>query len=168
MLPATSEGEAWVRLSVMFSSKDDPLSMPEVQQLGSLSLELSERERRLSVELAEATSPWSGYLTEIGALSWLWVFGAYEVFRRAKNRDGALAEHTTFRFLNDEISEIRIALAKREARFNSAVKHLPKHIWDNGFGWIYRDRRLHERQFFRTKFAERWVEAAYTLPHTQP
>ena len=65
-------------------------------------------------------------LTEIGALSWLWVLGAYEVFRRAKNRGGGLVRDPTFQSLNGEISEIRMVLAKQEARFRSDLKQVPK------------------------------------------
>jgi hypothetical protein len=99
---ASSDREAWVSLSVAMASKDDPLSMPEVQQLCALNLQLREREARLAaIRRVPLPGPQmltaSVELTEIGALSWLWVLGAYEVFRRAKNRGGGLVRDPTNR-----------------------------------------------------------------------
>jgi hypothetical protein len=98
---SANDREAWVKLSVVMSAKYDPLSMPEVQQLCALNLQLCEREARLA-PLVGASLPDTDALavsfqfTEIGALSWLWVLGAYEVFRRAKHRGHGFLEGTSF------------------------------------------------------------------------
>jgi hypothetical protein len=161
---AASDRKAWVKLSVVMSAKDDPLSMPEVQQLCALDLQLCEQEARLapfvgaSLPDTDALAV-SFQLTEIGALSWLWVLGAYEVFRRAKNRGGGFLQGTELHSLNEQISEIRIVLAKRCARANDKVRQMPKILLsrDGAVGWGFWDRRLNERQFFRAPFAERWI-----------
>ena len=144
--------------------------MPEVQQLCALNLQLREREARLAaIRRVPLPGPQmvmvSPELTEIGALSWLWVLGAYEVFRRAKNCGGGLVRDPTFQSLNGEISEIRMVLAKQEARFRSDLKQVPKILQsrDGAFGWGYWDRSLKERQFFRAQFAETWIAAAGDL-----
>ena len=162
--------DAWVRLSVVMSSKDDPLSMSEVQQLCALNLQLCEREARLGsvveVSLADAEAlVVSSELTEIGALSWLWALGAYEVFRRSKHRSGGFSQGTELRALNGEISEIRIVLAKRCARPSDKVQQVPKILLSRygAFGWGYRDRRLSERQVFQAPFAERWIRSVSSV-----
>ena len=92
---ASSDREAWVSLSVAMASKDDPLSDAgsSTTLCAQSPITRARGTTRRHTESA-ASGPQmvmvSPELTEIGALSWLWVLGAYEVFRRAKIVVGAL------------------------------------------------------------------------------
>ena len=162
--------KAWVTLSVAMASRDDPMSMPEVQQLCGLNAQLIMCERRFAASVRPDQTPdealrHSFELNDILAASWLWVLGAYEVFRRAKHRRGPLADASEFHALNEAISEIRIVLAKREARANKKVRQVPQVLLaqDGSVGWGFWDRRLQHRQFFRAHFARDWIAQADRL-----
>lgn len=164
----TNNLRRWVNLSVVMASRDDPMSMPEVQALGRLNDQLVFEERNMeafrvnsgrdtALQLEHAM-----WLTDAHARSWLWVLGAYEVFRRSKNRKGPLCSVPEFLELNKEIIEIRIVLAKREAHTDPSVRQIPKSLIDEtgSLGWGYWDRRVMERQFFRARFASQWLASA--------
>lgn len=142
---------AWVAVSVAMSSATNPIIMPEVQMLCRLNGTLVERE--LAFDKAFSID-----LTDIASESWLWVLGAYEGFRRTKNEQ-RLARDEVFLGLCNEISEIRIVLAKGEARGNDRVKQIaqPVQTQSGHYGWVYLDRRTQPKQFVRASFAERWI-----------
>lgn len=164
------DGSNWVKLSVAMSSVQDTMAMVETQYLCRLNSRLNGLEVAL---LPLDDTDIHGHLlqgerlTEIAGQSWLWVLGAYEVFRRAKTRLGVQPE---FKVLSDEISEIRMVLAKQEARSAKPdTWQRPKHIMttaDRAFGWGYWNRCREECQFIRAEFAARWLEfgAAYIVP----
>ena len=162
---------AWIKLSVAMSSADDPLSMPEVQQLGRLNETLLIKEAQGTKLFRAQQNPddmlHHGFLMdEVRAASWLWVLGAYEVFRRAKNRRHGVIGAPEFNRLNEAISEIRIVLAKREARgSNGKIRQLPAAILgaDGAVGWAYWDRGGQRQLFFRAHFAALWIAAADSL-----
>lgn len=171
MIDMGADAKKWVTLSVAMSSRDDPLSMPEVQQLCRMNAGLVLHERQSLVAHQSATTDeqrlaHGALLLDLLAGSWLWVLGAYEVFRRAKNRGGPLVTLPEFVSLNEQISEIRIVLAKREARSSGGrVRQIPGTLMlaDGSMGWRYWDRRKQERQFFRAPFAREWLQAAEVM-----
>ena len=170
MLDPAAFNPAWITLSIAMSSEADPLSVPEVQQLGRLDSNLAAQER-LALEVFRTRQSNDDTLRHgflIGDIlggSWLWVLGAYEVFRRAKNRREGVTATPEFASLNEQISEIRIVLAKREARSNGKVKQLPGALFspEGAVGWRYWDRHGHEQRFYRATFAAAWLASAPTL-----
>jgi hypothetical protein len=160
----------WVRLSMAMASIRDTMAMVEVQFLCRLNFQLTCLEARLmSPEDFDANPDMSQAerLAEVGGQSWLWVLGAYEVFRRAKTRIGS---HPAFTLLSNEISEIRMVLAKQEARSAKPdTWQRPKHLLTAGthsYGWGYWNRHGDECKFIRADFAKCWLEfgEAYVVP----
>ncbi len=152
----------WVKLSLAMSSSRDTMAMVEVQHLCGANARLVKLESLVptltNVMDAQGCMPQAECVTEIGGQSWLWVLGAYEVIRRAKTRLQGDAE---FKAISDDISEIRIVLAKQEARSNPDLWQRPQHFYTSEnchFGWQYWNRRAEECRFVRAEFAMRWLE----------